>query len=368
MVAPRSGVLARMIDATVTTDRPLPIEAFDFALPRERVALRPAHPRDSARLLRVGCDGLSDHVVRDLPELLRPGDLVVLNDTKVIPARLVGRRRGAKVELTLNRNTGGGQWRALARPARKLEPGDWVEFAEAFAAEVIERGAEGEVVLRFNRTGAALLDALDRHGSAPLPPYIKRVHGPDARDRADYQTIFARAAGAVAAPTAGLHFTAELVRALDERGVRRAMVTLHVGADTFLPVRTADLRLHRMHGEHGVITPRAVALINEARRAGRRIVAVGSTSLRLLESAADKTGRLHAFAGDTRLFVTPGYRFKLVDLLLTNFHLPRSTLFVLVAAFGGLERMRAAYAHAVAEGYRFYSYGDCCLLERAEPK
>ncbi len=355
-----------MSDATATTDRPLPIEAFDFALPSERIALRPAQPRDSARLLRVGRDGLGDHVVRELPKLLRPGDLIVLNDTKVIPARLAGRRRGAKVELTLHCQEGGGHWRALARPARKLEPGDWIEFAEAFEAEVIEKGAEGEIMLRFNRTGAALLDALDRYGAAPLPPYIKRAHGPDARDRVDYQTVFARAPGAVAAPTAGLHFTEELMRALDERGVQRAMLTLHVGAGTFLPVKAADLRLHRMHGEHGVITPPAVALVNEARRAGGRIVAVGSTSLRLLESAADETGRLHAFAGETRLFVTPGYRFKLVDLLLTNFHLPRSTLFILVAAFAGLERMRAAYAHAIAAGYRFYSYGDCCLLERAE--
>lgn len=355
-----------MSDATATTDRPLPIEAFDFELPSERIALRPAQPRDSARLLRVDRDELGDHVVRELPKLLRPGDLVVLNDTKVIPARLVGRRRGAKVELTLHRQEGGGRWRALARPARKLEPGDWIEFAEAFAAEVIEKGAEGDVRLCFNRTGAALLDALDRYGAAPLPPYIKRAHGPDARDRIDYQTIFARAAGAVAAPTAGLHFTEELMRALDARGIRRAMLTLHVGAGTFLPIKAADLRLHRMHGEHGVITPRAAALVNEARQAGGRIVAVGSTSLRLLESVADETGRVHAFAGETRLFVTPGYRFKLVDLLLTNFHLPRSTLFVLVAAFAGLERMRAAYGHAIAAGYRFYSYGDCCLLERAE--
>ena len=355
-----------MIDTTTTTDRPLPIEAFDFALPRERIALRPARPRDAARLLRVGRSGLGDHVVRDLPKLLRPGDLLVLNDTKVIPARLIGRRRGAKVELTLHRAEAEDRWRAFARPARQLEPGDRVEFAEEFAAEVVEKGFGGEVILRFDCTGPALLAALDRYGTAPLPPYIKRAHGPDAQDRADYQTIFARTAGAVAAPTAGLHFTDELMRALDARGVRRAMLTLHVGAGSFLPVRVGDLRLHRMHPEYGVIAPQTAALVNEARWAGGRIVAVGSTSLRLLETAADGTGCLRSFAGETRLFVTPGYRFKLVDLLLTNFHLPRSTLFVLVSAFAGLERMRAAYAHAIEASYRFYSYGDCCVLERPE--
>lgn len=355
-----------MSHTIATTDRPLPIEAFDFTLPRERIALRPAQPRDAARLLRVGRDRLTDHVVRDLPDLLRPGDLLVLNDTKVIPARLTGWRRGAKVELTLHRQEAGDRWRAFARPARKLESGDRVEFAEAFAAEVVDKGAEGELTLRFDRAGPALLAALERHGAAPLPSYIKRTNGPDDRDRADYQTIFARAPGAVAAPTAGLHFTEELMRALEERGVRLAMLTLHVGAGSFLPVRVPDLRLHRMHGEDGVIASETASLVNETRRAGGRIVAVGSTSLRLLETAADEAGRLHRFSGETQLFVTPGCRFKLVDLLLTNFHLPRSTLFVLVAAFSGLERMRAAYAHAIEAGYRFYSYGDCCLLERAE--
>lgn len=355
-----------MIDTAATIDHPLPIEAFDFTLPRDRIALRPAQPRDAARLLRVGRDRLSDHVVRDLPHLLRPGDLLVLNDTKVIPARLTGRRRGAKIEVTLHRQEAEDRWRVLARPARKLEPGDRVEFGEAFAAEVVEKDAEGELILRFDRAGPGLLAAFDRYGAAPLPPYIKRVSGPDDRDRADYQTIFARARGAVAAPTAGLHFTEVLMRALGERGVQRAMLTLHVGAGTFLPVRVRDLRFHRMHGEYGVIGPETAALVNETRRAGGRIVAVGSTSLRLLETAADESGRLHRFSGETRLFVTPGCRFKLVDLLLTNFHLPRSTLFVLVAAFSGLDRMRAAYAHAISAGYRFYSYGDCCLLERAE--
>ncbi len=354
-----------MIDSNPAAYRPLPIEAFDFALPRELIADRPASPRDAARLLHVGSE-LRDRRVRELPSLLRAGDLLVSNDTKVIPARLAGRRRGAKLEITLHQPLGRGRWRAFAKPARRLAPGDRVDFAADFAAEVSAKGDGGEVVLDFARDDAALMAALERHGAMPLPPYIKRPRGPDARDREDYQTIFAREAGAVAAPTAGLHFTPALLQALDARGVRRATLTLHVGAGTFLPVKVADLRRHPMHAELGTIPQETAALVNETRRAGGRILAVGSTSLRLLESAAREDGRLEPFSGTTRLLIAPGYRFKLVELLLTNFHLPRSTLFALVAAFAGLERMKGAYAHAIAEGYRFYSYGDCCLIERGQ--
>jgi S-adenosylmethionine:tRNA ribosyltransferase-isomerase len=344
---------------------PLPIESFDFELPRALIADRPASPRDAARLLHVG-RALEDRLVRDLPALLRPGDLMVSNDTKVIPARLSGRRGAAKIELTLHRPEEAGRWRAFAKPARRLKPGDRIDFATGFAAEVIDKGEAGDVLLDFALDDGALLAALERHGAMPLPPYIKRPEGPDARDRDDYQTIFARERGAVAAPTAGLHFTPELLAALEARGVARATLTLHVGAGTFLPVKTADLRDHKMHAELGSISSETAARVNETRRQGGRILAIGSTSLRLLETAAAKSGRIGAFAGPTRLLIAPGYRFKAVDLLLTNFHLPCSTLFALVAAFAGLGQMKAAYAHAIAAGYRFYSYGDACLLERSD--
>jgi S-adenosylmethionine:tRNA ribosyltransferase-isomerase len=355
---------------------PLALEAFDFELPRERIAQHPQHPRDGARLLQVGRHALADRLVRDLPALLEPGDILVLNDTKVIPARLRGTRTpdriagcargGAKVELTLHREVAPDRWRAFAKPARKLSPGDRIELAPGFSAEVAAKGAEGEVTVRFELRGADLLAALERHGEAPLPPYIKRGAGPDLADRADYQTLYARAPGAVAAPTAGLHFTQALFDALEARGVGRAMLTLHVGAGTFLPVKVADLRDHTMQGEYGVLDAATIERIEAARAQGGRVVAVGSTSLRLLESAVDGSGRLRPFAGETSLFILPGYRFKIVDLLLTNFHLPRSTLFALVAAFAGLARMHAAYRHAIASGYRFYSYGDCCLIERSD--
>jgi S-adenosylmethionine:tRNA ribosyltransferase-isomerase len=341
------------------------LEEFDFDLPRARIAQHPAHPRDAARLLQVSAAGLFDRQVRDLPKLLRPGDILVVNDTKVIPARLRGTRRGAKVELTLHREEAPDRWRAFARPARKLASGDRIDFAPGFAAEVAAKGADGEVTLRFEQGGAELLAALERHGEAPLPPYIKRTSGPDAGDRADYQTLYARVPGAVAAPTAGLHFTPSLLQALDARGVERATLTLHVGAGTFLPVKSADLRDHVMHGEYGVIDDTTTQRIEAARARGGRVVAVGSTSLRLLESAADEDARLRPFAGETRLYILPGYRFKVADLMLTNFHLPRSTLFALVSAFAGMATMRAAYAHAIERGYRFYSYGDACLLERS---
>ena len=341
------------------------IDTFDFDLPPELIAQHPAEPRHAARLLDIG-DAVRDRVVRDLPDLLRPHDLLVLNDTRVVPARLRGRRGGAKVEVTLHQQVASDCWRAFARPARRLRPGDRVEFAPEFAADVLERGEGGEVELRFPVAGPELLAALGRHGEMPLPPYIRRGEGPDPSDRSSYQTMFAARDGAVAAPTASLHFTPELVGALDARGVARATVTLHVGAGTFLPVKVEDVREHRMHAEWGEIPAETAAAVNAARAAGGRVVAVGTTTLRILETAAAPDGSMQPFAGDTRLFVLPGYRFRSVDMLLTNFHLPRSTLFMLVCAFAGTERMRAAYAHAIAAGYRFYSYGDCCLLRRSD--
>jgi len=340
------------------------VSEFDFELPPDRIAQRPAEPRDSARLLRVRPAALEDRIVRDLPDLLRPGDLLVFNDTRVIPARLVGQRGAAKVSVTLHQSVGPDVWRVFAKPAKRLRPGDRVVFSPEFSAEVLERRAEGDVVLRFDRGGAALFEALDAHGAMPLPPYIRGGIA-DQRDRSDYQTLFASADGAVAAPTAALHFTPALMQALAARGVGHAMLTLHVGAGTFLPVKAEDTRDHVMHAEVGVLSPAAAAAIDAARRAGGRVVAVGTTSLRLLESAAGEDGTLAPFTGATSIFITPGYRFRAVDMLLTNFHLPRSTLFMLVAAFAGLDRMKAAYAHAIAAGYRFYSYGDCCLLEPA---
>jgi S-adenosylmethionine:tRNA ribosyltransferase-isomerase len=337
------------------------IATYDFDLPPGLIAARPANPRDSARLLHVGA-GLADRTVRDLPRLLRPGDLLVVNDTKVIPAHLVGRRGAAKVEITLHRQDGVGIWRGLARPAKRLKPCDRVEFGGALSAEVLARN-EGEVTLSFGLDDAAMRGALARHGAIPLPPYIPRDEGADARDLADYQTMFARAEGAVAAPTAGLHFTPALLDALAAAGIGRASVTLHVGPGTFLPVKTDDIRAHRMHSERATLTNETAEAINAARAKGGRIVAVGSTALRTLESAAAEDGMLCSYDGDTALFITPGYRFKAVDLMMTNFHLPRSTLFILVAAFGGLERMRAAYAHAIGQSYRFFSYGDACLIE-----
>jgi S-adenosylmethionine:tRNA ribosyltransferase-isomerase len=342
------------------------VDDFDFDLPRELIAERPAVPRDAARLLHVPAAGdPADLGVRDLPGLLRKGDILVFNDTRVIPARLFGRRGEAGVELTLHMRTGLAQWKAFARPAKKLRPGDRIDFAQGFAAQVAEKGEAGEVTLDFDRSGEELMLALEAHGRMPLPPYIRKGEA-DERDRGDYQTVFAREKGAVAAPTAGLHFTPELLAALEARGVGRAAVTLHVGAGTFLPVKVDDTDDHRMHREIGVVSPETAAAVNAARAAGGRVVAVGTTSARLLESAADPLGVLHPFDGATGIFITPGHRFRLVDLLLTNFHLPRSTLFMLVSAFAGLERMKAAYEHAKAAGYRFYSYGDCCLLERIQ--
>ena len=338
---------------------------YDFELPPEAVADRPAEPRDSARMLYVGRDRWDDGFVRDLPGLLEPGDVIVVNDTRVIPARLAGRRGAAKVEVTLHKRESADTWRAFARPAKKLRVGDRFEIAPDFAAAVAEKGAGGEIVLRFDCAGDELMAALSAHGTTPLPPYIKRPA--DAQDREDYQTVYAARDGAVAAPTAGLHFTDDLFAALDARGVKRATVTLHVGAGTFLPVKTEDIREHRMHGEWGSVSNATAETINAAHAAGKRIIAVGTTSLRLLESAAAPDGRVGPFSGETGIFIYPGYQFRAVDRLMTNFHLPKSTLFMLVSAFAGLERMKAAYAHAIAAGYRFYSFGDACLLDRIDP-
>ncbi|HYL49870.1 MAG TPA: tRNA preQ1(34) S-adenosylmethionine ribosyltransferase-isomerase QueA [Stellaceae bacterium] len=336
------------------------VDDFDFPLPRRLIAAHPIEPRDAARLLVVGREYADKHV-RDLPFLLKRGDVLVVNDTRVIPTRLYGRRGQAAIEATLHRRETPARWRAFVKNARRLKPGDRIEFATDFAATVASRHDEGDLSLEFDCGGGDLRAALERYGAMPLPPYIKRPRGGDPHDRADYQTIFAVTEGAVAAPTAGLHFTPGLLEALDSAGIARVTVTLHVGAGTFLPVKVSDTADHVMHGEWGTVSADAAARLNAARAAGGRIVAVGTTSVRLLESAA-ANGTLKPFEGETNLFITPGYRFHAVDVLFTNFHLPRSTLFMLVSAFAGLERMKCAYAHAVTAGYRFFSYGDACLL------
>jgi|CXWL01.1.fsa_nt_gi S-adenosylmethionine:tRNA ribosyltransferase-isomerase len=355
------------------------VELFDFELPEALIALRPARPRDSARLLHVQANGaLIDRVVRDLPALFQPGDVMVFNDTRVIPARLKGQRhRGENVlamEATLHQRIAPSRWSAFAKPGKRLQPGDRIAFGEAGASNVCltatldatieSKGEGGEIVLAFDLAGADLDAVIALHGEMPLPPYIAGRRAEDDADRADYQTIFAARDGAVAAPTAGLHFTDDLLAALDARGVERHRVTLHVGAGTFLPVKADDTAAHVMHSEWREIPVDTADAINRAKADGRRIVAIGTTALRSLESAANSEGRLDPLTGPTDIFITPGYRFKIVDRLWTNFHLPRSTLFMLVSAFAGLDRMKAAYAHAIAEGYRFYSYGDACLIER----
>jgi S-adenosylmethionine:tRNA ribosyltransferase-isomerase len=352
-------------------------DLFDFELPPENIALRPASPRDSARLLVVQGGGvLRDAVVSELPKWLEPGDALVVNDTKVISAQLRGRRIGRetepKIEATLIKRLDGSRWQALVKPAKKLASGDRIRFGNEgkvcllghLDAEVEAKGAEGEVTLSFTFHGPTLDQAIADLGSPPLPPYIAGKRAPDERDLDDYQTMFAKDEGAVAAPTAGLHFTPALEAALRARGVGLHRLTLHVGAGTFLPVKVDDTEGHRMHSEWGSLTPSTADALNEVRAKGRRIVAVGTTSLRLLESAAREDGSIAPFEGDTAIFITPGYRFRAVDILLTNFHLPKSTLFMLVSAFSGLETMKQAYAHAIAAGYRFYSYGDACLLFR----
>ncbi|WP_114228201.1 MULTISPECIES: tRNA preQ1(34) S-adenosylmethionine ribosyltransferase-isomerase QueA [Sphingomonas] len=337
------------------------VDLFDFELPEERIALRPARPRDSARLLSVTPAGLADRTVRELPQLLRQGDVLVFNDTRVIPAQLEGRRGEASIGATLHKRHDLRAWWAFVRNAKRVRVGDTVTFGGGVEAVAEAKGDDGAVLLRFG--GEEPVEVLlHRAGTMPLPPYIASKRAIDAADAADYQTMFASQDGAVAAPTASLHFTPELIAALDAAGVGRETLTLHVGAGTFLPVKVDDTAEHKMHAEWGRIEPEVAARLNAARTAGGRLIAVGTTSLRLLESAANEDGTVQPFAGDTAIFITPGYRFKAVDGLMTNFHLPRSTLFMLVSALMGLETMRAAYAHAIAEGYRFYSYGDSSLL------
>jgi len=339
------------------------VDLFDFELPPERIALRPVRPRDAARMLVVeGRDApFADRHVRDLPRLLRAGDVLVFNDTRVIPARLEGRRGDARIGATLHKRIDLRRWLAFVRNAKRLRPGDRIDFAEGVAAIAEERHADGSFTLAF--CGDEPVEVLlERAGTMPLPPYIAGKRATDARDREDYQTMFARENGAVAAPTAALHFTPALLAALDQAGIGRETLTLHVGAGTFLPVKAADTADHAMHSEWGRIDAATAGRLNAARAAGGRLIAVGTTSLRLLESAADESGLIRPFEGDTAIFITPGYRFKAIDGLMTNFHLPKSTLFMLVCALMGLERMQATYAHAIERGYRFYSYGDASLL------
>ena len=359
------------------------VDLFDFDLPDERIALRPAEPRDSARLLVVDPNDrdntLSDHLVRDLPSFLRPGDAVVFNDTRVIPAQLEGIRHregapGQQVSATLHMRTAPDRWKAFAKPGKRIKIGDRIQFGHGenvcslgtLDATVEEKGEGGEITLRFDLSGPALDEAIATVGHIPLPPYIAAKRPEDERDRADYQTIYAREEGAVAAPTAGLHFTPSLFATLDAMGVERHFVTLHVGAGTFLPVKADDTDDHKMHFEIGYVDASTAAKLNAVKARGGRIVCVGTTSLRLIESAADDDGTIQPWQGATGIFITPGYRFKAVDMLMTNFHLPRSTLFMLVSAFAGLDTMRAAYTHAIETGYRFYSYGDGSLLYRKD--
>ena len=347
------------------------VDDFDFDLPEELIALRPARPRDSARMLVVGPDhnALIDSGVRDLPDHLTDRDVLVFNDTRVIPARLFGTRMRAearaKIEALLHKRETGDTWRAFVRPAKKLKLGERIDFAAGLTARVEEKGEGGEVLLRFSENAAALDSAIAQAGEMPLPPYIARKRPTDEADLSDYQTMYAKHLGAVAAPTAGLHFTPKLMAAIEAKGVTTVRLTLHVGAGTFLPVAVDDTDAHKMHAEWGEITPAAAATINAAKANGGRIVPVGTTSMRLLESAATEDGLVNAFTGDTDIFITPGKRIRVVDMLMTNFHLPRSTLFMLVSALRDTPEMKRAYAHAIAQKYRFYSYGDTSLIYRA---
>jgi S-adenosylmethionine:tRNA ribosyltransferase-isomerase len=361
-----------------TTQDVMKTDLFDFELPPDRIALRPATPRETARLLVVQPDSgqvLQDRTIADLPDLLRPGDCLVVNDSRVIAARLSGRRIGRgdsepAIEATLHKRLDGSRWRAFVKPAKKLAVGDVLRFGTEgkvcflgqLDAHVSEKDEGGEITLSFAFHGPILDQAIAERGDMPLPPYIALRREPDERDRTDYQTLFAHEEGSVAAPTAGLHFTEGLVQRLGDRGIGLQRVTLHVGAGTFLPVKADDTSGHRMHAEFGTVSAETASALNAVRAKGGRIVAVGSTALRLLESAVGKDGRLGAFSGETSIFITPGYVFRAIDLMLTNFHLPRSTLFMLVSAFSGLDTMKRAYVHAIQSGYRFYSYGDACLL------
>jgi S-adenosylmethionine:tRNA ribosyltransferase-isomerase len=337
------------------------VDLFDFDLPQDRIALRPARPRDSAKLLLVDGREIFDHHVLDLPGLLRPGDVLVFNDTKVIPAQLEGRRGEASIGATLHKREGPREWQAFLRNARRARIGDTIEFGEGVLASVVDKAEDGSALLYFRGEEPVEL-LLERAGRMPLPPYIASKRPADERDRADYQTMFAREEGAVAAPTAALHFTPRLLDALEAREVKRETLTLHVGAGTFLPVKADDTSDHKMHAEWGRVDAGTADRLNRVRESGGRLIAVGTTSLRLLESAAGEDGIIRRFEGDTAIFITPGCGFKAVDGLITNFHLPRSTLFMLVSALMGLDVMKSAYAHAIAAGYRFYSYGDSSLL------
>jgi S-adenosylmethionine:tRNA ribosyltransferase-isomerase len=337
------------------------VNLFDFELPPERIALRPARPRDSARLLAVQRTEISDHGVLDLPDLLQPGDVLVFNDTKVIPAQLEGRRGEASIGATLHKREGLREWQAFLRNAKRARVGDTIQFAAGVSASVVEKAEDGSALLHFHGDEPVEI-LLERAGRMPLPPYIASRREADEADRADYQTMFAREEGAVAAPTAALHFTPRLLEALESHGIGRETLTLHVGAGTFLPVKAEDTAGHKMHAEWGRIDAATAERLNQVRASGGRLIAVGTTSLRLLESAAGDDGIIRPFEGDTAIFITPGYRFKAVDGLVTNFHLPKSTLFMLVSALMGLDVMRAAYEHAIESGYRFYSYGDTSLL------
>jgi S-adenosylmethionine:tRNA ribosyltransferase-isomerase len=342
------------------------VDLFDFELPQDRIALRPARPRDSARLLLVEGRAISDRRVLELPNLLRPGDVLVFNDTKVIPAQLEGRRGEASIGATLHKREGPRAWQAFLRNARRARAGDTIDFGLGVEASVIEKAEDGSALLHF--AGDEPVEfLLERAGRMPLPPYIASKRSADDEDRADYQTMFAREEGAVAAPTAALHFTSRLLDALEARGIHRETLTLHVGAGTFLPVKAEDTSGHKMHAEWGRIDAETAERLNQTRASGGRLIAVGTTSLRLLESAAGDDGMLQPFEGDTAIFITPGYRFKAIDGLITNFHLPRSTLFMLVSALMGLGVMKAAYAHAIEQSYRFYSYGDASLLLPKRP-
>lgn len=354
------------------------VDLFDFDLPEQNIALRPAEPRDHARLLRVQKGkALEDLRVDTLPDLLQPGDALVFNDTKVIPAQLEGFRERdgtvAQVSATLHMRVGPDRWKAFLRPGKRVKEGERIRFGHSGSscfvgsldATIIEKGDAGEATLVFDYSGAALDQAIAEVGHIPLPPYIASKRAEDERDRSDYQTVYAREEGAVAAPTAGLHFTQQLLETIRARGIEEHFVTLHVGAGTFLPVKAVDTADHKMHAEIGYVSEETARALNAVHARGGRVVCVGTTSLRLIESAAGEDGQIRPWSGATDIFITPGYRFRAVDLLMTNFHLPRSTLFMLVSAFAGMDTMREAYEHAIATGYRFYSYGDSSLLTRA---
>lgn len=341
-------------------------DIFNFDLPTERIAMAPCFPRDASKLLHIQGNHLTDKTVSDLDQLLRSDDVLVFNNTKVIPARLFGKRGEAHVEITLFKQINLSSWETMVKNAKRLKVGDTISLKDNFSAYVLEKTPEGRVILEFNYSGAELMAQLHLNGTMPLPPYIKRLRGGKESDKNDYQTIYAKYEGAVAAPTAGLHFTPELFQRLENKGIQKAFVTLHVGGGTFLPVKVDDTRFHKMHAEFGVLDKETADMLNSFKKDGRRIIPVGTTSLRLLESAADEKGILHPFQGETDIFITPGYRFKVTDALFTNFHLSGSTLFMLVCALAGIETMKTAYSHAIENKYRFFSYGDACLIEPSQ--